>query len=63
MKARIAAIAVIGLLTLSVIAVGVSAVGETRSATATAAAEPAPGQDVGNDNAAVSAFKFVCPFH
>ena len=62
MKARVAAIAVIALLTLSVIAVGFSALGEARDATAasTSAAEPARNED---DNAAVSAFKFVCPFH
>ena len=62
MKARIAAIAVIGLLTLSVIAVGFSALGETRGATAasTAAAEAPQG---GDNNTAVATFKFVCPFH
>ena len=61
MKYKIAAIAIIALLTLSVIAVGFSALGEAQDATAasTAAQEPA-----GNgDNVAVSAFKFVCPFH
>ncbi len=65
MKAKIAAIAVIGLLTLSVIAVGLSAinagVGDVQSsAPAAAAAESA--QD-GDGNAAVTTFNFVCPFH
>ena len=63
MKARIAAIAVISLLTLAVIAVGFSAVGQTRdAAAATDAAATAMAQD-GEDNPAVSTFKFVCPFH
>ena len=59
MKARIAAIAVIGLLTLSVIAIGVSAGGQVQgdAPTATASVE---NQD---DYAVESAFKMVCPFH
>ena len=61
MRAKIAAIAVIALLTLSVIALGFSALGEAQDATA-ASTEAEPAQD-GGDNAAVSAFKFVCPFH
>ena len=62
MKARIADVAVITLLTLSVVAVGSSALGETRDAEAANAAAAEPLQDVG-DNAAVSTFKYVCPFH
>ena len=62
MKPKIAAIAVIALLTLSVIAVGFSALGETQNATAASTASAEPGRN-GDDNAAVSAFKFVCPFH
>ena len=62
MKAKIAAIAVIALLTLSVIAVGFSAVGEAQDATASSIAS-AEQERSGEDNAAVSAFKFVCPFH
>ena len=61
MKPKFAAIAVIALLTLSVVAVGFSALGEAQDATAASTtAEPARS---GDDNAAVSAFKFVCPFH
>ena len=60
MKAKVAAIAVIGLLTLAVFAVGFTALGEAESS---AAASPvAPAAEPGG-NAAVSAFKFVCPFH
>ncbi len=62
MKAKIAAIAVIALLTLSVIAVGFSALGEAQNATAASTASAEPVRN-GDDNAAVSAFKFVCPFH
>ena len=62
MQARIAAIAVISLLTLSVIAVGFSALGEAGDAAASNAQATGTAQDEG-DNAAVSAFKFVCPFH
>ena len=63
MKARIAAIAVIVLLTLSVFAVvfavGFSALGEPQDITAAAAES---GQESG-ENSPVSTFKFVCPFH
>ncbi len=62
MKAKIAAIAVIGLLTLSVIAVGFSALGETRDGVASNA-QAAERTQAADENAAVSAFKFVCPFH
>ena len=62
MKARIAAVAVITLLTLSVIAVGFSELAETRDAEAANASSAEPTQD-GGDNAAVSTFKYVCPFH
>ena len=58
MKARIAAIAVIVLLTLSVFAVGFSALGEPQDITAAAES----GQESG-ETSAVSTFKFVCPFH
>lgn len=60
MKAKVAAIAVIGLLTLSVFAIGFTALGEAENSAAASSVTPAtePG-----DNAAVSAFKFVCPFH
>ena len=60
MKAKIAAITIIGLLTLSVIAVGFSAVGDVQSNPSEPLAQS--GQETG-DTAAVSAFKFVCPFH
>jgi hypothetical protein len=61
MKARVAAFAVIALLTLSAVAVGFSALGEAQDAAAasTKATERTPE----GDNVAVSAFKFVCPFH
>ncbi len=59
MKARIAAIAVIVLVTLSVFAVGFSALGEPQDITAAAAES---GQESG-ETSAVSTFKFVCPFH
>ena len=62
MKARVAAIAVISLLTLSVFAVGASALGDTRDAEASASATAEPTQN-GGDNAALSTFKYVCPFH
>ena len=62
MKARIAAIAVIALLTLSVVAVGFSALGEAGDAAASNTQTIGTAQE-GDDNAAVSAFKFVCPFH
>ena len=63
MRARIAAISVIGLLTLSVIAAGFSALGDTRDATAAATSPAGAPLTNGGDNTAVSAFKFVCPFH
>ena len=59
-KARIAAIAVVLLLTLSVFALGFSALNEARN---TGAAGTTTITQDGGDNAAVSAFKFVCPFH
>ncbi len=62
MKARIAAIAVIALLSLSVIAIGFSALGEAQDATAASSAPVGESLESG-DNTAVSAFKFVCPFH
>jgi hypothetical protein len=63
LKARFAAIAIVGLLTLSVIAFGFSAVGEVRGgAPAVATSADQPTQD-GSDNTALSTFKFVCPFH
>ena len=61
MKAKIAAIAVVALLTLSVVAVGALSVGQARDGAA-AVGESRAGAD-GGDSAAVSAFKFVCPFH
>ena len=61
-KARIAAIAVIVLLSLSVVALGFSALGEARDTTAAPSTVSEEPQGVG-DNAAISAFKFVCPFH
>lgn len=63
MKPKLAAIAIIGLITLSVFAVGFSALDEARSASASAAVAQSDSSDYGNENAAVSAFKFVCPFH
>ena len=60
MKARVAVIAVAGLLTLSVFAIGFTAVSETESSATAAASAPAAQPD---DSAAISAFKFVCPFH
>ena len=61
MKARIAVIFVIALLTLSVFAVGFSALGEAQDATAASTtAETVRNGDV---NTAISTFKFVCPFH
>ena len=61
MKARLAVIAVIGLLTLSALALGFSALGDAPDVAASATAEQTTQAE--GDNAAVSAFKFVCPFH
>ena len=54
MRAKIAVVAVVLFLTVSVFAVGFSALGEASTSSA-AAAQPVSGED----NAAVSAFKFV----
>ena len=62
MKARIAAVAIISLLTLSAIALGYSALGDTQDVTAASTATTAT-TTTEDDNTAVSAFKFVCPFH
>ena len=61
MKAKIAAIAVVALLTLSVVAVGALSVGQARDAAAVGESRMAAADR--GDSAAVSAFKFVCPFH
>ena len=61
MKVRLAAIAVIGLLTLSAIAMGFSALGDAPDVSASATAQQTT--QVDGDNAAMSTFKFVCPFH
>ena len=63
MRIRIAAISVIGLLTLSVIAAGFSALGETQDVTASGTSSAGAALPNDSDNTAVSAFKFVCPFH
>ena len=61
MKAKVAVISVIALLTLSVFAVAFSALGEAQDVTASSnAVDQSRNAD---DNTAVSAFKFVCPFH
>ncbi len=58
-KAKIAAFVVIAFLTLSFVSLGFTALGEASSNSASVQ------QSVGGegDNTAVSAFKFVCPFH
>jgi hypothetical protein len=59
-KVRIATIAVIGLLTLSAIAMGFSALGETRDASAATSNASIENSGKNNgDNVAVTAFKFV----
>ena len=63
MKPKLAAIAIIGLITLSVFAVGFSALNEAGGASASAAAAQSDAMENGDENAAVSTFKFVCPFH
>ena len=67
MKPKLIAIVVVGILAISVIATAVSAVGQ---ATGGGSAFGAPSQvsadtndNDGGDNALVSSFKFVCPFH
>ena len=62
MKARLAAIAFAGFLTLVVIAVGFSALGQAQDA-GVASAATVERSDQGGENPAVSSFKFVCPFH
>ena len=61
MKARVAVISVVVLLTLSVFAVGYSALGEAEDVTASSNAKEESRN--GDENAAVTAFRFVCPFH
>ncbi len=60
MKAKVAVIAVVGLLTLSVIAIGFTAVSEAENSASANTSVPAAESA---DNMAVSSFKFVCPFH
>ncbi len=60
MRAKVAAIAVIGLLSLSVIAIGFTAVSGAESSAAAATSASAAESDA---NAALSTFRFVCPFH
>ncbi len=68
MKPKIIAVLVIGILTLSVIATGVAAIGQAvgdePGAVSTALVHQADDSDgSGNDNALVSTFKLICPFH
>ena len=60
MKAKIATIAVIGFLTLTVIALGVSALGEAQDASAATSKAAVESSNLGDgDNTVVTAFKFV----
>jgi hypothetical protein len=64
MRTKFAAIVVVSLLTLSAIAVGASALGPERDATdASSNTISMDSGQVSGDSAAVSTFKFVCPFH
>ena len=69
MKPKIIAVLVIGILTLSVIATGVAAIGqavaEEPGAASTTLVNNANDSDNSGDdnNALVSTFKLVCPFH
>jgi hypothetical protein len=69
MKPKIIAALVVGILTLSVIATGVAAIGqavaEEPGAASTALFNNANDSDNSGDdhNALVSTFKLVCPFH
>ena len=62
-KARLAAVFVIVLLTASVFALGFSALGSAQDGTAASGVVGGGQSQANGDNAAVSAFKFVCPFH
>jgi hypothetical protein len=69
MKPKLVAVFVVGILTLSVIATAVAAIGQAvgdePGAVTTALVNNAndPGNSGENDNALVSTFKLVCPFH
>ena len=63
MSPKIAAILVLAILSVSIVLTGAAAISAAQSAgqdqpAAGASAEPSDG-----DNALVSSFKFVCPFH
>ena len=64
MKPKLAAIFVIGLLSLSVVATAVAAIGQAvaEEPGASSAALARNANDTG-DSRAISAFKLVCPFH
>ena len=69
MKPKIIAVLVVGILTLSVIATGVAAIGQAVAkepgAASTKLVNNANDSDNSGDdnNALVSTFKLVCPFH
>ena len=69
MRPKIIAVLVVSILTLSVIATGVAAIGQAVGDETGAVSTALVGQanDSGssgeNDNALVSTFKLVCPFH
>jgi hypothetical protein len=69
MKPKIVAVLVVGILTLSVIATGVAAIGQAVAdepgAVSTALVNQANDSNHSGDenNALVSTFKLVCPFH
>ena len=50
------------MMTIAAIAMGYTALGQAENAKVSAASA-APGADRGDENTAVSTFKFVCPFH
>ena len=59
-RARFLALLVVVILSVAIIAVGFSALGQTRDSEAYIVYGESTQAD---DNSAVSAFKFVCPFH
>lgn len=68
MKPKLIAVLVVGILTLSVIATGVAAIGQAvgdePGAATTALVNQAHDSDgSGDDNTLVSTFKLICPFH
>ena len=62
-KAKIAAVFVIVLLTVAVFAMGSTALGSAQDGTAASSLVGSGQSQSSDDSAAVSAFKFVCPFH